>query len=129
MSLQIQRDTTLIMAKNRQFSYHLVMQSSTALVRAWPRWSDPVTLGGGIHIINKPFGLGSWRLLRCLWWKCKQCYKVYKVSRWNLLSLISRCYVLIALVNSKSVKNEEQKRKFKTSKLCHFEFVAKKFIN
>lgn len=38
-------------------------------------------------------------------------------------------YVLIALVNSKSVKNEEQKRKFKTSKLCHFEFVAKKFIN
>ena len=43
--------------------YHLVMQSSTLMVRAWPRWREPVTLGGGMHIMNLPLGLGSWRFL------------------------------------------------------------------
>ena len=51
--------------KAQMQSHHLVIQSSTAFVRAWPRWSDPVTFGGGIHIMNKPRGLGSRRLLRC----------------------------------------------------------------
>jgi len=29
------------------------------LVRAWPKCKEPVTLGGGMHIIKMPFGLGS----------------------------------------------------------------------
>ena len=28
------------------------MASSMATVRAWPRWSEPVTLGGGIHKVK-----------------------------------------------------------------------------
>ena len=34
---------------------HRVMASSTALVRACPKWSFPVTFGGGITIINTSF--------------------------------------------------------------------------
>lgn len=37
--------------------YQRVIASSTALVSACPKWSDPVTLGGGIIIINFPFAL------------------------------------------------------------------------
>mmetsp|Transcript_34107 Transcript_34107/g.77031 ORF Transcript_34107/g.77031 Transcript_34107/m.77031 type:complete len:265 (+) Transcript_34107:2325-3119(+) len=33
---------------------HRVKVSSMAAVRAWPRWSDPVTLGGGITMTNRP---------------------------------------------------------------------------
>ncbi len=33
---------------------YLVMASSTLLVSAWPRCSFPVTLGGGITIVNTP---------------------------------------------------------------------------
>lgn len=46
-------------------SYHLVRVSWMALVRAWPRWSDPVTLGGGIHIIKMPRGFWSLILFLC----------------------------------------------------------------
>ena len=35
------------------------------LVRAWPRCKLPVTLGGGMHSMNMPLGLGSETLLRC----------------------------------------------------------------
>lgn len=38
-----------------------------ALVRAWPRWREPVTLGGGTHIMKTPRGLGSATLERCGW--------------------------------------------------------------
>lgn len=38
-------------------TYHRVIASSTALVRACPKCNDPVTLGGGIIIMNFPFGL------------------------------------------------------------------------
>jgi hypothetical protein len=33
-------------------THQRVRQSSIAVVRAWPRWSEPVTLGGGITITN-----------------------------------------------------------------------------
>ncbi|GLH05797.1 6-phosphogluconate dehydrogenase, decarboxylating [Gryllus bimaculatus] len=38
---------------------HLVMASSTELVKACPRCNEPVTFGGGITITNRPFGLCS----------------------------------------------------------------------
>lgn len=31
-------------------NYHRTRESSMATVRAWPRCSVPVTLGGGIHM-------------------------------------------------------------------------------
>lgn len=34
--------------------FQRVMQSSTAAVSAWPRCSDPVTLGGGITMTKRP---------------------------------------------------------------------------
>ena len=40
-------------------THHLAMASSTELVRAWPRWRLPVTLGGGITITNVPAGFGT----------------------------------------------------------------------
>ena len=46
--------------------YHLMSESCTALVRAWPRWRLPVTLGGGRVIMNRPLGFGSSAVLR--WW-------------------------------------------------------------
>ena len=36
--------------------WYLVMVSSTLLVRACPRWSSPVTLGGGMTIMKTPSG-------------------------------------------------------------------------
>lgn len=47
------------------YSYHLVRVSWMALVRAWPRWSDPVTFGGGIHIMKMPRGFCSLILFLC----------------------------------------------------------------
>lgn len=40
-------------------TYQRVIASSTALVRACPKCNDPVTLGGGIIMMNFPFGLSS----------------------------------------------------------------------
>ena len=42
-----------------QPTHHLTMESSMALVRAWPRWRVPVTLGGGRVMMNDPLGLTS----------------------------------------------------------------------
>ena len=39
------------------------MASSMATVRAWPRWREPVTLGGGTHMVKVRFcawGTLSW---------------------------------------------------------------------
>lgn len=46
-------------------THQRVRLSWMALVRACPRCRDPVTFGGGIHIINMPFGLGSEILFLC----------------------------------------------------------------
>lgn len=46
-------------------TYHLVRVSWMELVRAWPKWSDPVTLGGGMQIMNMPRGFGSLILFLC----------------------------------------------------------------
>lgn len=46
-------------------SYHLVRQSWMALVRAWPKCRDPVTLGGGMHIMKMPRGFFSLTLFLC----------------------------------------------------------------
>lgn len=46
-------------------THHLVRESWMALVRAWPRWSDPVTLGGGMQIMNMPRGFWSMILFLC----------------------------------------------------------------
>ena len=54
-------------------TYHLVTASSTELVRAWPRWRLPVTLGGGRQIINWPLGEGSVTFLPC-------------IDTWNILA-------------------------------------------
>lgn len=40
-------------------TYQRVNASSTALVRACPKCNDPVTLGGGITMMNFPLGLFS----------------------------------------------------------------------
>ena len=45
-------------------TYHLVKASCMDAVRAWPRWSDPVTFGGGKQITNFPLGFGSSTLVR-----------------------------------------------------------------
>ena len=42
-------------------SYQRVRVSSMALVRAWPRWREPVTLGGGIAIMKTPLGCSGRR--------------------------------------------------------------------
>ena len=35
------------------------MERDWAVVRAWPTWREPVTLGGGIMMVNRPFLAGS----------------------------------------------------------------------
>ena len=40
-------------------TYQRVMASSTELVKACPRWRDPVTLGGGMTMTNVPLGLSA----------------------------------------------------------------------
>lgn len=39
-------------ARFRAAQHQRVRASSMALVSAWPRWSEPVTLGGGITIVK-----------------------------------------------------------------------------
>lgn len=46
-------------------THHRVIQSSTALVRAWPKCRLPVTFGGGITIMNIPLSFFSAALDLC----------------------------------------------------------------
>lgn len=77
-SLHDVRVTSFTFAAFPTCSYHRVSVSWMALVRAWPRWSDPVTLGGGIHIMKIPRGFCSPTLFLCvrqngrLFWCLKQ---------------------------------------------------------
>jgi hypothetical protein len=61
---------------------HLVMASSTLLVSAWPRWSLPVTLGGGITIVNTPACTQS-----ALHEKCR--FRINSQYLWYELGLIA----------------------------------------
>lgn len=40
-------------------AHHRVRESWMALVSAWPRCREPVTLGGGMHIMKMPRGFGA----------------------------------------------------------------------
>lgn len=43
----------------RTEAHHRVRESWMALVSAWPRCREPVTLGGGMHIMKMPRGFGA----------------------------------------------------------------------
>lgn len=43
----------------RTGAHHRVRESWMALVSAWPRCREPVTFGGGIHIMKVPRGFGA----------------------------------------------------------------------
>lgn len=45
--------------EERTGAYHRVRESWMALVSAWPRCKEPVTLGGGMHIMKIPRGFGA----------------------------------------------------------------------
>lgn len=45
-------------------AHHRVRESWMALVSAWPRCREPVTLGGGMHIMKTPLGFGADKLER-----------------------------------------------------------------
>lgn len=49
-------------------AHHRVRESWMALVSAWPRCREPVTLGGGMHIMKTPRGFGADTLGRW-WWR------------------------------------------------------------
>lgn len=40
-------------------AHHRVRESWMALVSAWPRCREPVTFGGGMHIMKIPRGFGA----------------------------------------------------------------------
>jgi hypothetical protein len=41
---------------------HLAIVSWTVVASAWPKWRVPVTFGGGMTIVNWPFGFCSLKL-------------------------------------------------------------------
>ena len=46
-------------------THHRVIASCSEQKRACPRWQEPVTLGGGITMVNCPLGLSSYTSFRC----------------------------------------------------------------
>lgn len=85
---KVKYDLEFQVCEHSDCSYHRVRVSWIALVRAWPRWSDPVTLGGGIHIMKMPRGFWSLILFLCKrkWVRQTWCFRLRgSIKVWHFL--------------------------------------------